>query len=581
MAVMYPDRIPEGYWVEPTRAAERKVYEALRKTLPDDFQVFGWVSWISKDQGGRAMDGEADFLVVHPEHGLLVIEVKGGGVAHDGASGQWTSVDRNAVRHKIKLSPYEQAANAKRRILKKLEAHPKWGERKVPNGHVVSFPDLNRPEGDLGPDAPLEITTFRGDLPHLGSRIESILAYWRGQDPKRPALGEDGAEIARQVFARSFVLTMPLAPRIEADAREMIRLTEPQYWVLDNLSRNRRMLVSGRAGTGKSLLALEKATRLASADGCRTLLTCFNTLLANFLRKSAGPRLNLTVMSFHELCFEWAKRAGLELPDPERQDLSTEFYRRRLPAAFVDALAAIPDRFDAIVVDEGQDFCADDRVAIELTLADRDESVLYVFQDEAQAIYRDSSPWPQGDMASYVLSENIRNTKAIHAVIGHLPRAVGTKAFGPTGPPPELIPAQGNREQARELSRVLHRLIREEGVPPDSIVILTSTRRNIPEFAPGGRVGAFELTQEHGPQPNRVLVDSVTRFKGLERDVVILVRLDPVEYCDFETLLYVGASRARAHLVIIAEPETLALFGHTATTQAEPMTNSPRTTPRR
>ena len=105
MAVMYPDRIPEGYWVEPTRAAERKVYEALRKTLPDDFQVFGWVSWISKDQGGRAMDGEADFLVVHPEHGLLVIEVKGGGVAHDGASGQWTSVDRNAVRHKIFYRP--------------------------------------------------------------------------------------------------------------------------------------------------------------------------------------------------------------------------------------------------------------------------------------------------------------------------------------------------------------------------------------------------------------------------------------------------------------------------------------------
>jgi hypothetical protein len=441
--------------------------------------------------------------------------------------------------------------------------------RKVSNGHAVSFPDLNRPEGDLGPDAPLEITTFRGDLPHLGSRIESTFAYWSGQDHKRPVLGEDGAEIARQVFARSFVLTMPLAPRIEADAREMIRLTEPQYWVLDNLSRNRRMLVSGRAGTGKSLLALEKATRLASADGCRTLLTCFNTLLADFLRKSAGPRPNLMVMSFHELCFEWAKRAGFELPDPERQDLSTEFYRRRLPAVFVDALAVIPDRFDAIVVDEGQDFCADDRAAIELTLADRDESVLYVFQDEAQAVYRDSSPWPETGMATYVLSDNIRNTKAIHATLGRLAIAVGTRAFGPTGSAPEFIPARDAHAQARELSRILHRLIRVDGVPAEAIAILTSTRRNIPEIAPGDRIGAFEITHDHEPRHNRVLVESVTRFKGLERDVIVLVRLDPVEYCDFETLLYVGASRARSHLVVIAEADTLAHFGAGTATQAD------------
>ena len=118
------------------------------------------------------------------------------------------------------------------------------------------------------------------------------------------------------------------------------------------------------------------------------------------------------------------------------------------------------------------------------------------------------------------------------------------------------------RAQVKELSRILHRLIRSDGVPPSAIAILTSTRRNIPELAPNGRIGAFEITGEHAPDTHRVLAESITRFKGLERDVIVLVKLDPVDYCDTGTLLYVGASRARTHLVVIEAPETLARFGY-------------------
>ena len=68
------------------------------------------------------------------------------------------------------------------------------------------------------------------------------------------------------------------------------------------------------------------------------------------------------------------------------------------------------------------------------------------------------------------------------------------------------------------------------------------------------------MTTGHDAGDDRVLVESVTRFKGLERDVVILVRLDPVEYCDFLPLLYVGASRARAMLVVIGDEAVLRRF---------------------
>ena len=201
-----------------------------------------------------------------------------------------------------------------------------------------------------------------------------------------------------------------------------------------------------------------------------------------------------------------------------------------------------------------------DRAALELALEDRDESVLYVFQDETQAIYREATPWPERGMARFELTENRRNTRAIHQVLGRLTGGTRTRPLGPEGRPPEFIVAKEPREQARELSRVLHRLIREESVPPGGIAVLVSSRRAVPELVEGSRVGAFEVTTEHDDDSDRVLVESVTRFKGLERDVIVLVRLDPVDYCEYLPMLYVGASRARAQLVVIGEEAVIARF---------------------
>ena len=130
--------------------------------------------------------------------------------------------------------------------------------------------------------------------------------------------------------------------------------------------------------------------------------------------------------------------------------------------------------------------------------------------------------------------------------------------------PSLLVDAASNREQARELSRVLHRLIRDENVPPGSIAVLVSSRRAVPELVQDGRIGAFEVTFAPDDPRDRVLVESVTRFKGLERDMVILVRLDPVEYCECAPMLHVGASRARQHLVVIGGPDVLARFAGAA-----------------
>jgi hypothetical protein len=560
MARMYPDRIPECYRADPGHAAECDLYLTLLEMLPDEYSVFGWVAWVTPGRGRGARDGEADFVLAHPDLGLLVLEVKGGAIGFDATDGSWSSTDLSGRVHPMRRSPFAQASGNAHELMRMLEESPGWPAGRVPFGHAVVFPDSAAPAGDLGLQARRDLMLCRDDLGALDTRLAAIGRYWRGTGETRGSPGEGGVDAVRRVLARSFQLRMPLGRAIEEDARALVDLSEAQFAVLDGLSRNRRVLVTGGAGTGKTLLALEQAKRLARDRGFRTLLTCFNRPLAEYLHASAGTIPGLTVLNFHELCAEFARRGGAPVPDPIGDGHPNEFYRQTLPALLVDALAALPDRFEAIVLDEGQDFSPTDRAALELTLDERDDSVLYVFQDETQAIYRDGTPWPEAGMSTYVLSENRRNTQAIHTVLGRLAGDTRTRAIGPQGAPPEFLLAREPREQARELSRVLHRLIREQQVPPGAIAVLTSSRRAVPELVAEGHIGAFAVTTGHDAGDDRVLVESVTRFKGLERDVVILVRLDPVAYCEFLPLLYVGASRARAMLVVIGDDAVLRWF---------------------
>src|SRR3954453_21958722 len=90
MARMYPQRLLEP----PTSGAERDLFGLFESRLPASYTVFYSVSWLARRGGSGARDGEADFLIVHPDHGILVLEVKGGQIAYDGALDRWTSRDR-------------------------------------------------------------------------------------------------------------------------------------------------------------------------------------------------------------------------------------------------------------------------------------------------------------------------------------------------------------------------------------------------------------------------------------------------------------------------------------------------------
>ena len=105
MAKIYPDH-PLG---DTKSNAERKVFYALKDLLPDDYVVLHSVPIYHRtSEKDRLPSGELDFLVAHPSMGVIVIEVKGGGITFDSKSGRWSSMAFDGSVYEIK-NPYEQA----------------------------------------------------------------------------------------------------------------------------------------------------------------------------------------------------------------------------------------------------------------------------------------------------------------------------------------------------------------------------------------------------------------------------------------------------------------------------------------
>ena len=283
MAMMIPD-LSEAQLADLPSQAEAKVYRAFRDGLPADFVVFFQVGWILRREEEQAKDGETDFLVCHPDLGYLCIEVKGGGVGFDSHSGDWFSVNRHQKKHPIK-NPISQALKAKYSIRSKLNEHQRWKDLALHNvlrGHAVFFPDVGNASALSRPDMPATLIGCSKDLQNPKSWMDTAFAYWGNDASSFTALGRRGLDVLRDVFARSFVVTPLVSSQLaEQEARRLV-LTKDQIRVLDFLRSHRRVAVSGGAGTGKTVLALEKARRLA-AEGFKTLLTCYNRQLADYL----------------------------------------------------------------------------------------------------------------------------------------------------------------------------------------------------------------------------------------------------------------------------------------------------------
>jgi superfamily I DNA and RNA helicase len=340
----------------------------------------------------------------------------------------------------------------------------------------------------------------------------------------------------------------PLKLRFDEEDKKIVELTSDQAWVLAFVLHRRRAAVTGPAGSGKTLLAISVAKQLAAADR-RTLLTCFNRRLGEHLAASVGDVDGIDVATFHQLCAQMAREAGIELP-PEDAEPSSPYFEHRLPEALAEAAARLGPRYDAIVVDEAQDFREWWWPALLSLHTDPEAGPLYVFADDNQNLYGGTLPVDEEDRVGPI-ALNLRNTKEIGEFVSVFYRGDQQPvARGPEGDPVQILGYDDDEGLARLLAVVLANLVEEEHVPLEDIVVLTPSGTEKSRLRSRGTVDGYRLSES--VEPGTVLATSVHAFKGLERPVVILAELGDKHLEDLRQYLYVGASRARNHLVVLA-----------------------------
>ena len=527
-------------------AAERRVFDALVEQLGEaDLVIAG------QRVTDHLKDHEIDFVVAIAGAGIVCVEVKGGEVWHDG--GGWLQRGRNG--HVKSIDPVQQVRQARYALREFVEADPRWTQRRPRWNHVVVLPNSELPQDFALPDCPRWMVIDRTEIGQLAARLREISL---SQKTELPLLtGTATAQLLTALGGRGLpqrdVVARALANEDAADI-----LTERQAVILDAIQLLNRVEVRGGAGSGKTFLAVEQARRLAARGG-RVALLCYSHGLASYLKRvTAGWSRRQQpgyVGEFHSLGIRWGAPG---VPDEtERTRETSQFFEHELPAQMLELAAGLPDgqRFDAVVIDEAQDFADSWWGPILAALRDPDVGGIYLFSDEGQRVF-DRHGTPPVPLVPLILDQNIRNTRqiatAFQSLVDHQMRFLGGD-----GPEVRFVacgPDDGFDTGDDEVERLL-----DDSWRPGDIALLTTGSRHPEQVArqDGGNAAYWDSFWD----ADQVFYGHVLGFKGLERRAVVLVVNDRYALERARERLYVGLSRARDQLVVCGDPEFIARYG--------------------
>ena len=520
--------------------AEKKVYARLRDALPDDYIVFHSFDLLTPAHKGHLVDGEIDFLILFPNGDLLVLEVKGGVIDFDCTAKKWLQNGKP-----IKFDPFGQVKTNKYAIRdflrRRLNKEP-W----CAYGHCVCFPDETKDLTELPSGAEKAILLNHHSLPYIREAVEGAMDAFREKGSRRLSAGEidDIRNTLMPVFEGGFDLSDKLA----LAERRIFSLTEEQCRMLEFIRNQRRVLIQGCAGSGKSVMAIKKARELASDPKCCVLLLAWNEMISDRLTAAVDDLPNVTAINYHGFCLAQLRAAGC-LPEPRPDD--PRYWDEELPNAFNRLLTATPLLFDAVIVDEGQDFRAAYWRTIDALV--RPDGWFYIFFDPGQNVRDISANFPV-TASPFVLQENCRNTQRIcTALAKHAPFAIISHDRLPAGEDVVEVVEPLPEGRRKRLGEILDQLVNKQGITTDRIVIIGG--HSLANTCLGGdpQAGKFTVTDSGESGPLTVCYYTYLKFKGCEADAVILLDVDSKDPRWNREGLYTAMSRAKHLLYIIYE----------------------------
>lgn len=577
MARMLPDVAP----AQLEHTSEEPVYIALRDQLAANYVVLHSYPWLRPWREDALAEGEADFVVVHPERGVLVLEVKGGDVRHDGY--RWFRDSASGAKEF--KDPFRQAQRNMHALLDIIRERSggRLHKEDLAHGYAIVFPHLDY-TGLPPAHADKAIIISRRNLAAMDHAIETAYAAWTsGTGGGRQLSADQYRTLLNDCLMPKFRLFRPVGPDIARAAGQLLELTETQAQVFEGLYVQDRVLVEGVAGSGKTFLALHRASAFAR-EGKRTLFVCYNKELAAWLRgqvesdpSTVSFRECIVVTHFHALAAKLAADAGVAFEPAAGGPKTDAFWNDEVPDLMEQAvlslnLEARAPAFEAIVVDEAQDFCLGWWYALTHSLLLKPDGPLYAFLDPNQSL-RGEVQWPEVHFdARFKLTINCRNTRKI-AVASASVLALTPHTFSraPVGVSLRVHRAESERQQKGLVLRELRSLLGREDVAPSQIAVIGPAAKDNGSLADLADVDGVPLvtSAEEWRLGGGVLVTTARSFKGLEAEVVILYDLGGFSRLFRREDLYVSFTRAKVVLIAIVHGDECREAIITAQAEAE------------
>lgn len=522
--------------------AEKSVWQTLRRQLRDDDVLLHGLRF-SGDDG----EWEVDLVVGLPDLGFATIEVKGGYVSR--SDGQWWQSTPEGRRPVDLEHQYVRAKHMVRRYLE-----PRWSYGRPRIVPMVALPSTPMGADDPSPGLPRSWVLDRDDLRDAARRIEDLLVSDLPDQPRaRPS--REAVDAAVDVLAGRGDPQRDVAGQSAVREEHVDRLTEEQYGVLTVARDIDAYRLTGGPGSGKTWLAIEQARRWA-ADGRRTAFVCYSRGLATWVRRRVATwpkraRSRVWVGTFHALGPHW----GAEIPPDAGQD--PEYWESELPRLMTALAAELPtdERFDAIVVDEAQDFADTWWPALLAARADTG-CRLAVFGDEAQRVF-DRSGSPDVDLVPLTLTENLRNSAPIGRAFAPLMDEPQRLLGGDAGAVEVVACHTEDAVGAADDAAVG---LLDAGWAPAQVAVLTTWHRHpvqVERVQGSGSSGYWETFWDD----DDLFYSTVASFKGLERPAVVLAVDGFRDPGVARETLCAGMSRARDLLVVCGDPSLIRQAG--------------------
>jgi hypothetical protein len=494
----------------------------------------GWT--LRKDDYVR--DGEADFVVLAPGLGLVVIEVKGSKEFKVDGAGIWHRLEHDGSWFALRHSPAEQAMGNMHTLAGFLKEKYRWLEFPGRYAYLVIYPQGET--RDLGMFDESTVATRR-HMNQLASRIRNALEK-RGNGGLGAQFTTPVVEkIVDQLKNRRFHLVkVDSGDDVEDDKAKIEQLTRQQFATLRGLFDLPRVAVIGPAGSGKTVLAMWRL-KACIDDGRRAVYVCFNKNLANSLQL-LNPDHAEFIWSidrlFHKLC--------PEATVPADRDRLGKFFGEELPGLVIDKSPSL-EKYDAIIVDEGQDFSEFQALALHELLTD--DGSWSFFADWRQDLYRKGAGTPIGAEVVFTLHHNCRNVRKINdASNRYVKKAIPSMPGMPEGMAPTIEATKNQAERAWELAK--------QWSGEGAIAILSPYSLGLSAMRgqkSGHGLRLSEDIKDLGAK-DTVYFSTIRSFKGIEASVVIVVDLEiPGEKDAFgEEDLYVATTRATTRLAMLS-----------------------------